>query len=66
MENLSTRNRLCSIVRELEKDYKKNLVKKFVETYMIDYKVDTNYEILSRFGDVMNKWNGRKVYFSLR
>ena len=66
MENLSTRNKLCSIVRALEKDYKKDLVKKFVETYMTDYKeMDTNYETLSRFGDVMNKWNGRKIYFSL-
>jgi hypothetical protein len=68
MENLSnTRNKLCGIVRALENDYKKDLVNEFVETYMIDYKdMDTNYEILSRFGDIMNKWNGRKTYFSLR
>ncbi len=67
MENLNTKNRLCSIVRDLEKGYKKHLVKKFVETYITDYKdMDTNYEILSRFGDVMNRLNGRKVYFSLR
>ena len=35
--------------------------------YIVYYKDnDTNYEILSRFGDIMNKWNGRKLYFSLR
>ncbi len=68
MEDLSsTRKKLCCIVMELEKDYKKDLVNEFVETYIAYYKDnDTNYEILSRFGDIMNKWNGRKIYFRLR
>ena len=68
MEDLSnTKNKLCGIVRALENDYKKDLVNEFVETYIAHYKDnDTNYEVLSRFGDIMNKWNGRKLYFSLR